>query len=65
MNRIRTAIKTCAARYLEAMAYADPSGFGYYPPELFEDVPEARPVAQTVGVGDTVPVRRSAAAVAA
>jgi hypothetical protein len=30
-NKITSRIRRAGARYLEAMAYADPSGFVYYP----------------------------------
>lgn len=42
MNRIRTALKDYAERYLEAMAFADPAGLAYYALEPIAAGPDAR-----------------------
>jgi hypothetical protein len=51
MNRIRTALKIYADRYLEAMAYADPAGLAYY---ALDPVPDG---ADGHRSGDAVSVR--------
>jgi hypothetical protein len=64
MNRIRTALKSYASRYVEAMAYVDPTGFGYYAPDPIPDARDARRAddADTARVADA---RRQPTAVAA
>ncbi len=57
MTRIGTALKSYAGRCLEAMAYADPSGLGYYPMELIQADTGAARAADTTTPDDTVPAR--------
>jgi hypothetical protein len=66
MNRIRTALKSYAGRYLEAMAYADPIGLGYYALEPIADGPYARRTDEVSGArGADTARRRQPTAIAA
>jgi hypothetical protein len=65
MNRIRTVLMTQANRFLEAMAYADPSDLGFYSLEPVTADVDAPHTADSTIKRNTAPARQLVSVAAA